>query len=27
MAWYTRVCDKCGKEQPYRLPSLPRDKK
>jgi hypothetical protein len=27
MAWYTRVCDKCGKKQPYRLPSLPRDKK
>lgn len=27
MAWYTRVCYKCGKSQPYRLPSLPRDKK
>lgn len=27
MSWYARVCYKCGKEQPYRLPSLKRDKK
>jgi hypothetical protein len=26
-SWYARVCDKCGTQQPYRLPSLPRDKK
>ena len=27
MSWYTKVCEKCGEKQPYRLPSLPRDKK
>lgn len=26
-SWYARTCDKCGTQQPYRLPSLPRDKK
>lgn len=24
--WYARTCFKCGATQPYRLPSLPRDK-
>jgi len=23
--WYAQTCFKCGTEQPYRLPSLPRD--
>jgi hypothetical protein len=27
VAWYTRNCNGCGATQPYRLPSLPRDKK
>jgi hypothetical protein len=25
--WYARTCFHCGATQPYRLPSLPRDKK
>jgi len=25
--WYARTCFQCGAEQPYRLPTLPRDKK
>jgi hypothetical protein len=27
VAWYARTCSHCGATQPYRLPSLPRDKK
>ena len=27
MAWYARTCLQCGAEQPYRLTTLPRDKK
>jgi hypothetical protein len=27
VTWYTRTCNSCGATQPYRLPSLPRDKK
>ncbi|MFC1965698.1 DUF3795 domain-containing protein [Chloroflexota bacterium] len=25
--WYARTCFQCGVEQPYRLPTLPRDEK